>query len=751
MRLKLPVLMALLLYLLVCVTAPTAAQTDLLPFDLQRIQRATVFIMQTRQVADKQVITCVSSGTLVSRDGLILTNAHSVVTSGDCRGDQVIVALNLRPGDPPVPRYQAALVQYDAGLDLALLRLVRELDGRAIRISELSLPFVELADSSRIALDETLTIVGYPGVGSDPVRVVRGTAQGFTYEPSTEQASWIKVRTDVASGEDIAGTMTGGGAYNRAGQLVGIPTTAPLARQAVGSVCRFIQDTNQDGLINQNDDCVPTGGAINALRPSNFALPLLRSGSLELAVEKLSAPATTAISAGTPSVSRLFFAPAVANGLPTTVITRLPTGSTGLYLFFDYQDMTPDTVYELRVTLNGNINPIFSLAPVRWSGGARGLWYIGSSGQVWPDGTYEFTVFINGVSGANPVRIVVGGPPDFSPAFRNITFGLIENNQMFGFGYLLATGQTVNAQFIYDNMQDGLPWAAQWYYDGRQIENARTELAWSGEGSGTTTTALNIDTGLPEGRYRLELYISGQLAALADFTIAGTRVDAFPRIFSDQRFVIASSPQAAVNARPITSFSDRVDTLYALFDWERIAVGTLWQLRLSVDGVVFYDEIAPWRGSNSGDNFLVQLSSPQGVPDGRYTLELLINRVPLVSLQVEIGIGQLPIDLFAEPEGVLLLGQVIDANTNQGVPNVALILLGAEYSVVDYTGRRDQVYAMAITDRNGRFQFNRPLQYNVLYSIIVNATGYLPLTADGFKVTNLTPNPFDMTIYMTRD
>lgn len=497
---------------------------------------------------------------------------------------------------------------------------------------------------------------------------------------------------------------------------------------------------------------MPTGGSINALRPSNFALPLLRGGSLELNVEKLTSSSSVGITTATPSISRLFFSPSVTSGLPTTVISRLPTGSDSLYLFFDYDNMTPETVYELRVTLNGNINPIFSLAPVRWSGGTRGLWHIGNSSQVWPDGIYEFTVFINGISGSSPVTIVVGGPPDNTPAFRNITFGLMENNQMFGFGYLLATGQTVNAQFLYDNMQDGLPWAAQWYYDGRQIENARTETSWSSDTSnGTTTTALQIETGLPEGSYRLELYISGQLAALADFIIAGTRVDAFPRIFSEQRFVVAASPQAAFNANSITSFSDRVDTLYALFDWERIATGSLWQIRMSVDDVVFYDEIAPWSGMSSGQDFLVRLSGTQGVPDGRYRLELLINRVPLVSLEVEVGIGQLPIDLFTQPEGVLLRGQVLDAQTNLGVANITFILLGKEYSVEDYISRQDQVFAMATTDRNGRFQVNRPLQYDVPYSVILTAEGYLPLTADGFQVTNLTPNPFDMTIYLTSD
>ena len=65
---------------------------------------------------------------------------------------------------------------------------------------------------------------------------------------------------------------------------------------------------------------------------------------------------------------------------------------------FDYLNMTPETVYEVRVTIDGIPTPDVSLAPVRWSGGERGLWYIGSSGQVLPNGVYEFTLVINAIA-----------------------------------------------------------------------------------------------------------------------------------------------------------------------------------------------------------------------------------------------------------------------------------------------------------------------------------------------------------------
>ncbi len=732
------------------IQSANAQQSDI---DLERIERATVYIMQARNIGNDLYVTCVGSGTIVSRSGLILTNAHNTLVSENCPGDTLIIALSIRLDEPPIAEYRAEIAQADTGLDLALLRITRQLDGRLINPDKLALPFVELADTTSAQLDETITIVGYPGIQNDPVSAVRGTIIGFVSEPRSDPA-WIKTRAE------IPGVMSGGGAYTNDGKLVGIPTTAPLTRQSANGNCLPIQDTNRDGLVNSNDDCIAIGDFINSLRPASLARLLLRGASLGLSVENLTTSSNQSKSSGSPTFKRLFFSPAVNEaGQPTSVIKSLPAGSNSLYLFFDYENMTPETVYELRVTRDGILDPTFSLAPVRWSGGERGLWYIGSSGQPWPIGNYEFTLLANGVTSPNSItRLLIGGAPSEAPSFSDLTFGLLDPlGKPVGNGYVLPSGSaTASAQFIYHNMQKGTNWTAIWYLNGSELTQARTSDIWNAETNGVINTSIKSQDGLPAGSYRLELYIENGLAATSDFTIAGAQQGALPQIFTNMRFTTANTSEEALTAIPISTFPTAINTLYLLFDWQQMAPGTLWEMTWSVDGDVFYEQVSPWNTNESGQNFLFRFTNPAGIPDGTYSVELRVNNIVLAKTQAQIGIGQLPIDRFAQASGIQMRGQILDADTHQGISGVTFILISPEFSVSEFDWNQNKIFATAVTDQNGFFEINRPLELStkdkpVAYSAIITAEGYLPISADGIEVDDKTENPLNLVIYLTHD
>lgn len=718
--------------------------------DLEYIERATVFIMQAQNTNGTLVITCVGTGTIVSRDGLVLTNAHNTVRSRSCPGDTLIIAINSRLNEPPVPRFQADIVQADEGLDLALLRISRESDGKLIESGTLALPYVSLGNSEAVQLDETITVVGYPSIGNDPIAVERGTITGFMAEPSGGAKSWIKTSAT------IRGTMSGGGAYNQAGQLIGIPTTAPLSGTSPGAGCLTVQDTNNDSLINRNDTCIPVGGFINSLRPSRFVEPLLRAATLGVTVEMMTLTPTQTEAGGTPTLRYLGFSPSVNEaGMPTSIIRSLPTGSDSLYLFFDYDNMTPETVYELRVFTNGVVNSNFSLSPVRWSGGESGIWYVGSSGQPWPNGVYDFTLLVDGVATGN-ARLLVGEVVEGTPQFSDVVFGLRDlQGNILGNGYVLATGNVAFARFLYRNMAPGTAWTQIWYYQGNEVQRIDAEWLPEDGTSGTKDISVESPSGLLPGNYRLELYIESRLAVVSDFTLAGAQEGAFPRIFTDVHFTTASSTDEARTAARISSFSGGTQNVYALFDWEQLAPGTLWSVRWTVDGNVFYSRTMPWGAAGTGSDFMMRLTSPSGVPDGTYQMTLYVGALPFQSIQARVGIGQLPIDQFAQVGGVQLRGQILDSETQAGVSGVSILLISQDFSVSDFTQtwRQDQLYDSTVTDRNGRFQIERPLQRDVPYSIVILAEGYLPLTADGVEVNaenNPDNTPIDITLHLSR-
>jgi len=730
------------------------AQQDSGGLDLNRIRRATVFVIQA---SDNDLDTrCVGSGTIVRFDGLILTNAHNVVQSEACPGDELIISMSIDPDEPPVPKYRASIAQIDSGLDLALLRIDRELDGRQIDPDNLPiLPFVEVGNSDNVILDETLTVVGYPDPGNSSTDAPRVSIAAFMAEPGAGERSWFKLTSDSG----ISGLMSGGGAYNQDGQLVGVPTSAPITTNTGTGTCLQLEDTNSDGFVNNNDACVPISDFVSVIRPVNFARSLIRSASLQLSVESLTAPVAQTISDEQPTVDRLYFATSVSNNLSTQVIASAPAGTTSLYLFFDYFNFTEDTVYEVRVSVDGVPGQIFSLPPVRWSGGTNGLWYIGSSGQPWSNGLYEFRILVNGVvAGSSTIR--VGGVPEERPSFSNIVFGLKDDQGILqGESYILPSGDEASARFIYRNMQPGTEWIALWYYNGIPIGGTGATGIWTsddGVNGARDDVTIRPDPRLSPGNYRVDLYIGSRLSVTGDFVVAGTPEGVLPNVFSNIEFLRAENAFASPNSSPSNSFPDGANTIYARFDWQQIARGTLWTMQWLVDGDVFYEETSVWNTDETGADFQVRLTAPDGLPDGTYTLNLIINGVLLETNQVSVGIGQLEINRLEEIGGTQLGGQIVDADSGDGIAGATFILISEDYSVADFVWDAEQIYAMAVADTNGRFEIDRSLELESPYSVYVVAEGYLPITQDGFLINeeNLAEaggSPIDMYIPMTKD
>lgn len=730
----------------------------------ENIKKATVMVMQVSDQTGVPIINCVGTGTLVSADGLILTNAHHTATNRDCRADRIVIALTIRINEPPIPTYNAEVVEISTGFDLAVLRISSYLDGRVIEPNTLQLPFVELEDSNFVRLDDTLHIFGYPDIENEVVDVRRGTVTGFTAEARIGERAWIRTAAD------IPGLMSGGGAYNRDGKLIGIPTILPARIAGTVVDCREVYDSNGDGQVNANDSCIPIAGPISTIRPSRLARGLVQAATLGIrrgpqrTITELPPPTDP------PAIDNLFFSTGVNEaGQPISAVQAVPTGTSSLYLFFDYHNMVDGMVYEMRTTVDGRPNTTYSLPPVTWSGGREGLWYIGSTViPSWPPGTYEFTLFVEGRQVASS-RISIGIDTTGAPQFSDLDFG-IENplGELVGANYVVPEGNIIRARFNYRNLTPGLTWGFQWFLNGSPLvgEGAQGTLTWELEESQGVYSNLAItnEVGFVSGTYRLELYLQQgdetALAALGDFIVAGGAGganDAQAEIFTNFRFAQAEQanlPQGLV----ADSLPTNAPAVYVFFDWRQFSPGTPWTWRWLVDGSVLIEENTQWSTAEpTGENYFLALVGSPILPDATYTFEIELNGIPMTTdISVDVGRGQLSVDAFASAEGVQMVGQILDAETGAGIPGALFIVLNADFDTEDFVWDSEQILSMVVADRNGFFQIpalipRGTVDTPLLYSIVVEADGYFGVSTDGVAITDLTNSPFEMEVRLSKD
>ncbi|MBP7928849.1 MAG: trypsin-like peptidase domain-containing protein [Acidimicrobiia bacterium] len=386
----------------------TSAQADEPPATLAvsnaQLAKSVVLIAPLAEDSDGYTpVGCVGSGTVIDKTGRILTNFHVVDSIGECEYDRIGIYTIDRTDDEPTPSYIADVAAASADLDLAVLQIVADKEGDEIDIEELDLPAIAVGDSDALELGDDLHIMGFPGIGGSTITFTNGTVSGFTRQPNIDGRAWIK--TDAT----IAGGNSGGTAVNNSGELVAIPTLAGSTDDPDAQTvdCRFITDTNSDGVINGLDSCIPVGGFINGLRPVALAADLLKEaedtdpGDYQSSVTSGDYYSEDFEDFTTEDAvfSDLVFSPGITDDdEPVKDVTFLAEGETDtLCAFWTYDGMIDGVSWDAVWFLDGETLPEWSTLDDTWTGGTSGQYYVcGQAPDGLSGGSYELVVSVAG-------------------------------------------------------------------------------------------------------------------------------------------------------------------------------------------------------------------------------------------------------------------------------------------------------------------------------------------------------------------
>ncbi len=490
------VLVILLTSLLVTATQPQTAQA----VGRNELQRALMGTVRVAVALDGKNGYSTGSGTVVSDKGYVVTNFHVVgdTKTGKFYNSQRVAALAInQPNLRGMPNwtYTARVIQADPNLDVAILKIVGLVDNeKAALPANLGLTVVPIGNSDDVQIGDEVSVLGFPGIGGDTVTFTQGRISGFLDENTDGESEWFKTDAEINHGN------SGGLAINDAGEMVGIPTAGVSDREDIGK--------------------------ISLIRPVKLVLPLIQAALKD--VGGSSNGAAPAPASG-PRISNVKFTTAIdRNGTPMSPGTRFDSGATGVYATFSFADFRKGTQLAYVWSLDGKKaveDTIVSKTP-----GSGNDWLsLANNSKALPDGKYDLTMNVDGKEQFRG-SFVIGGSGQIATTgstFGAITFaqGVDKNDKPVKPGAQFPTGiQEAYAFWDFSGIPDGAEWTRVWYLDDQEV--MRETDNWGQGASGNTWVSIFSKSALPDGAYKLELYLGDALLQQGNFIIGEGSVTA---------------------------------------------------------------------------------------------------------------------------------------------------------------------------------------------------------------------------------
>ncbi|MBI4612964.1 MAG: trypsin-like peptidase domain-containing protein [Planctomycetes bacterium] len=179
------------------------------------------------------------SGTVLTADGLVLTNHHVVEASegGVVADGELVIGLSQDPRLPAVELFRGRVLASDARLDFALVEITQGYYRQPLPAGY-RFPYLEFGEPEELRIGEPLTVIGFPVAGGTGSRVsvtfTRGVVSGFDL---TDIGLLVKTDADISSGN------SGGAALDDRFRLIGVPSSVVPEPDGNGQI-GYIQPVN---------------------------------------------------------------------------------------------------------------------------------------------------------------------------------------------------------------------------------------------------------------------------------------------------------------------------------------------------------------------------------------------------------------------------------------------------------------------------------------------------------------------------
>lgn len=295
------------------------------------------------------------------------------------------------------------------------------------------------------------------------------------------------------------------------------------------------------------------------------------------------------------------------------------------------------------------------------------------------------------------------------------------------------------ASFHYRDLPRGEDLSWRWLHEGDAI--AQGVISRGATETGADWVNLHDDAGLADGLYELELKLGNDVLFRG-----GVRLGEAPQqqvTLGPLSFARGVSPegQAIGSDHAFTG----VDEIYAIFSAENLVDGVQLKSVWKLDGQTVLENDSVW-DQGPVDAAWLSIRHPDGLPIGRYTLEIFIEGKPAQSGAFSVGMR-----VGGSAQGsVNMTGRVYDANNSRrGIAGALVIVLKPGVSLDTWMSAQfddSMILARGASTSDGAYQLDSRLKTGDSYALTVVRQGYIPLRQNAFQIPAGSTDPYTLDI-----